>query len=303
MRKIVCITISILLLLLSGCNGSNTSVPSSSAENVSSKNVAPVKDEITIYCFEREELYKLLEEPSFETLQTLEFEAFNYPDNGEGHYKHSGYVLKVDKEFRDFINVSSNMEKFLAERGIQETVRRSTVFETIDTSLVILVETEKNIYFIKLTDFVNGENVQYYLYTKEDFLKKFQIVEADIMIDGKLVTLTNKARIIDNKAEVPFIETAKAMGAEFEWKSDLFAIMTLNGHRFELSLENHYTIKEEGDTVNLFRLFSVYRLYRVGNEVYVPAYSVVKVMDVTGSWYYIKTDKENQMIYFDKDRG
>lgn len=299
MRKIVCITISILLFLLSGCNKVRVEENPSSRENVSVQETAPVSDEITIYCFDREELYKLLESPSFETLQTLEYEAFNYPDNGEEHYKYSGYVLKVDKEFRDFINASSNMEKFLAERGIQETVRRSTVFETRDTKLMILVETETNVYFIKLNEIVDEETVKYNLYSKEDFINKNQIVEADITVDGRSIVLANKAKILGYNSEVPYIETMQAIGAEFEWTGDSTAIMTYNGLRYELDTAVP-SIRKEGGDVNYFYRTGSYYVYKVGNEIYVPSGVLISTMYFADVQYYCREDKPNKMIYFDK---
>lgn len=302
MRKIVCITISILLFLLSGCNGSDTSVPSLSTENVSSQETAPVSDEITIYCLEREELHKLLEAPSFETLQTLKFEAFNYPENGEQHTRYSGYPLRVDKEFRDFINLHINMEVFLAEKGIEEKVKRSTVFETRDTKLMILVETEGNVYFIKLNEIVDEEIVKYNLYTKEAFIDKNRIIEADITVDGRNVVLTNKAKISGFNSEVPYIETMQAIGAEFEWSSDTFAIMTYNGLRYELDTAVP-SIKKEGGDVNYFYRTGSYYVYKVGNEIYVPSGVLISTMYFANVEYYCREDKPNKMIYFDKKRN
>ena len=90
----------------------------------------------------------------------------------------------------------------------------------------------------------------------------------------------------------------KALGAEFEWKSDLVATMTLNGHRFELSFEEHYTIKEEGDTLNLFRIMPAWYLDLVGDELYIPAASLCNILYYSEMPSFCKVDRDNRMIYY-----
>lgn len=300
MKKIICITVALLLLLLSGCNNTDSPETLSSGESNPSENITPVSNEITIYYLQRSAVFELLSNPSFETLQTLEFEAFEYTKASEEYMPSGGFPPKKVKEFIEAANDYSNVREYLSELGVDETIKRTTVFDSYDTQMVIMIETSDNVYFaeriVSIGD--NGTEIKYEPHTKDDFVKMHEPIEADITVGGQLLELNNKAKLRYRMSEVPFFEVTKALGAEFEWKSDLVATMTLNGHRFELSFEEHYTIKEEGDTLNLFRIMPAWYLDLVGDELYIPAASLCNILYYSEMPSFCKVDRDNRMIYY-----
>ncbi len=301
MKRKISVTIALLLLALSGCNNAVLPESLSSIESTISENIPPVSNEITIYYLERSAVFELLSNPSFETLQTLEFEAFEYTKASEEYEPCGGFPPKKVKEFIEAANDYSKVRDYLSELGVDETVERTTVFDSYDTQMVIMIETNNNVYFaeriVSLGD--NGTEIKYKPHTKDDFVQMHQPIEADITVGGQLLELNNKAKLRYKTAEVPFFEAAKALGAEFEWESNLVATMTLNGHRFELSFEEHYTIKEEGDTLNLFSVLPAWYLDRVGDELYIPSASFHNILFYAELPCHYKLDRENRMIYYE----
>ena len=183
---------------------------------------------ITIHSLEREDLVEFLEDPAGYAWD--KGWIGNIPADGvPGHVTQAYDRIYFRPDFLELYNDHAVMERYLLSRGVSCTVTKVAFFESLIAPFTLYVETaDGTLYFIGVED--HTDSYTYTLYTEKEYVGSFLEKPIKIVINGKELQSEFTFCRYGEYAEIPFIATMDALGADLYWRREGYAEITMGAN-------------------------------------------------------------------------
>ncbi len=173
MRKSKIIAVLMLcVFLLGGC--AHSDVNTTDAKKTSTMNnseTASSEAEFTIYKIGRDEFDGLLENNSFADMAKVSSKAFNYPQDGNRYVTYSTLAVEMTDKYISLFK-GETLQDYLAENGLNESVRQFVAFEAPYVPLSIWIKTDNGTCFLTVEDEANCT-----LYSQAKYAEKYKTLQ------------------------------------------------------------------------------------------------------------------------------
>ena len=227
-----------MLLALSGCT--NYSTISNTQHTVQTEK------SILVYKLAYEQYLKFIESPSIHYLEsnTAKYEYSIDKQNNKKIIRKksdgSNSAESVDEGvFRishtpvyvsliDFWGDISQVQQYLQSNNISGSIDGVVFLSSYELPCSIGICVESEWYFVTIDEYIedyqqniHSDSYVYRLYTHNEILKKFEIIDADLFVNGEK---TLPVRMHYDYAEIPILYLFEQIGADIQWHDDIVMI-------------------------------------------------------------------------------
>lgn len=222
-----------MLFLLSGCTGHQA--PDS------------IQKSVPVYELTREQYREFLDSPSLHYLES-NIEKYEYSidtlndkkivrtksEDAESTESSDEGVFRISSTpvYASLIEAwgsKPQVQQYLQNHNIEEDVDGIVFLSSSGLPCSIGVRTESNWYFVTIDEYdedyqqnIHGDSYIYRLYTHSEILKKYEVVDADLFINGEK-TLSVKMHY--DYAEIPALSLFEQLGASVQRQDDVITVM------------------------------------------------------------------------------
>ena len=289
----------ILIISISGCTGTTGKSKSDNMVNDTNlSNISTFSGKIQIYKIKRNCFLSFLEKQSLAVLKNAETKSFLYPKDGEWYVTHNVNRFKIQQKMIDFIGSRIAIENYLTEHGITGEVEDLIVFEAPNVPITIWIKTSSTNVFVTINEQSEDEPYVYRLYSQIDYIQKYNIKIAQLIVNGKTVESKKGAKLYYNYADIPLITVIKEMGAEVIWTSDTEATIIFNGEKYLIDTSTLSLCKYDVRNENfLYKVDgSPSFVYLESKEVFLDSTTLNFVLREMGEKVRVECDNKNLIV-------
>ena len=164
--------------------------------------------------------------------------------------------LPVYNDLLDFTQSKEAIQSYLSSQGIEENIEDTLLLNVIDSDIpvTILVETDKNNYFItiELSCDLVGDIYSYTLYTQGAYKEKYGYKDGILKVNNKVINEGEYVKFQNTKVYMPFRTIMEGLGADIEWDNITGSVyMLCNGKEYILKTRNGFSLYENGGTIDM----------------------------------------------------
>ena len=250
---------------------------------------------ITIHSLEREDLVGFLEDPAGYTWDKgwiREISEIGIPAYITMEYER----IDFRPDFLELYNDRSVMEQYLLSHGVSCTVAKVTSFEALAIPFTVYVEAaDGTIYFITVED--HEDLYTYKLYTEKEYVDSFLEQPVKIMINGKELQSEYTFRRYGEYAEIPFIATMDALGADWHWRSKDYAEITMGGNT--CYVDTYESSLNYGGDYHFYPTASLPFGQEYGDEIILRTDTLQEFFKAFCHGVTVRVDAEESVVYID----
>jgi hypothetical protein len=117
--------------------------------------------------------------------------------------------------------------------GVEERILDATIVTATAMPVILCVKSDRTSYCI-----VQNTDKKLKCYTVDAFQKSFFPRPATLLVNGKKVASGEPVLLHHDHADIPFIGTLEALGAEVSWTDEITANVVLNGKSYVFDTQN-----------------------------------------------------------------
>jgi len=216
MKIKITVVLILSLLILSGCTNSKSLKANHNdiKENTVTNNTAAnsPQEKLAIYKIDSDTFDMLLENNSFEAIESLYINGHSYPKDGNRYTTYTVTIFEITDDILALIHDKTIWEEYFATDNPNEKIENIIVFEAPYTPITAWFKTNIDTYFLTINkDSANGQVCN--LYSQSDYIEQYKSHLFALKINGLSASNSKSVKVYHNNADLPLLEILTSCGA------------------------------------------------------------------------------------------